>query len=107
MALPVIRIQRLRFPGEETGRLSSSFLKELRGSQGAAMGPGLFLLSLPVVLGLPFACVGIILWLCEWSWGKSAGSMGSRSLLAGFGVLCLVNILLVCAWAWLVMRFRF
>jgi hypothetical protein len=70
------------------------------------MGAGFLLLFLPIVLGLPFACVGIILWMCERSWDKRAGSMGSCSLLAGFGVLCLVNILLVCAWAWLAACFR-
>jgi hypothetical protein len=65
------------------------------------MGGSFFLLFLPTALGLPFACVGLILRLCEWSWGKPAGSMGSRSILTGFGVLCLANILLVCALAWL------
>ena len=33
--------------------------------------------------------------LCEWSWSKPAGSMGSTWILAGFGVLCLANILFV------------
>ncbi len=31
------------------------------------MGAGFFLLFLPIILGLPFACVGVILMLCEWS----------------------------------------
>ncbi len=59
------------------------------------MGAGVCLLFLPVVLGVPFACVGVILMLCEWSWGKPVGSMGSTGILAGFGLLCLATILLV------------
>jgi hypothetical protein len=51
------------------------------------------LLFLPIALGLPIACVGAILWLCERSWGKPPGSMGSTSILAAFGFLCLLNIL--------------
>ncbi len=66
----------------------------------------MFLLFLPIALGLPFACVGLILWLCEWSWEKPAGFLGSRSILAGFGVLCLVNILLASALALLAILFQ-
>jgi hypothetical protein len=59
------------------------------------MGGGWALLFFPMVLGLPFACVALILRLCEWSWHKPAGSMGSTSLLAGYGLVCALNLLLV------------
>jgi hypothetical protein len=53
-------------------------------------GPGLvLLLALPAVVGLPLACVGLIVLLCEWSWGKRAGDMGSTGLLLAAGFLCL------------------
>jgi hypothetical protein len=48
-----------------------------------------------MVLGLPVACVGLILRLCEWSWRKPSGSMGSTFILAGYGLVCTVNLLLV------------
>jgi hypothetical protein len=50
----------------------------------------------PMMLGLPVACVGMILRLCEWSWDKPSGSMGSRSILAGYGLVCAVNLLFLC-----------
>jgi hypothetical protein len=54
------------------------------------IGPGiLLLLVIPAVFGLPLACVGAILRLCESSWQKPAGSMGSLRLLAAAGLLCL------------------
>jgi len=57
------------------------------------MGGGV-LLFLPMALGLPIACVGLILRLCEGSWQKPAGSMGSTAILAGYGYVCTVNLLL-------------
>jgi hypothetical protein len=48
----------------------------------------LLLFALPTVLGLPLGCVGLIIRLCEWSWEKPAGSMGSTGLLLGSGLLC-------------------
>jgi hypothetical protein len=60
------------------------------------MGGALALLFLPMLMGLPFACVALILRLCEWSWHKPSGSMGSRSILAGYGLVCALNLLLVC-----------
>jgi hypothetical protein len=54
------------------------------------------LLFLPIMLGLPFACVALILTLCEWRWHKPSGRMGSRSILAGYGLVCALNLLLVC-----------
>lgn len=51
------------------------------------MGPLLFL-ALPALFGLPLACVGLIVRLCEWSWEKPAGSMGSTGLLLISGILC-------------------
>jgi hypothetical protein len=71
------------------------------------MGGGYALLLMPILLALPFACVAVILRLCEWSWGKPAGSMGSTKLLAGFGAVCLANILLICLAAWLLSGGRF
>jgi hypothetical protein len=71
------------------------------------MGGGYALLFLPILLALPFACVAVILRLCEWSWGKRPGSMGSTSILAGFGLVCLVNILLLCVVAWFASGGRF
>jgi hypothetical protein len=59
------------------------------------MGAGWAFLVFPMVLGLPVACVGLILRLCEWSWGKPAGSLGSRSILAGYGTVCALNLLVV------------
>jgi hypothetical protein len=53
------------------------------------VGPGVLLLvGLPAVFGLPLACVGLVLLLCEWSWEKPAGSMGSTRLLLAAGALC-------------------
>ena len=54
------------------------------------IGPGiLLLLAIPAVFGVPLACVGAILRLCEWSWQKPAGSMGSRRFLLAAALLCL------------------
>jgi hypothetical protein len=39
--------------------------------------------------GLPLVAVGVVLRLCESSWQKAAGSMGSRWLLGVGGLLCL------------------
>jgi hypothetical protein len=60
------------------------------------MGSAWALLFLPMMLGLPFACVALILRLCESSWQKPSGSMGSTSILAGYGMVCAGNLLLVC-----------
>jgi hypothetical protein len=60
------------------------------------MGGAWALLFLPMLLGLPVACVGLILRLCEWSWRKPPGSMGSRSILAAYGLLCALNLLSLC-----------
>jgi len=57
------------------------------------MGAGWAFLVFPMVLGLPVACVGLILRLCEWSWQKPPGSMGSRHILAGYGAVCALNLL--------------
>jgi hypothetical protein len=59
------------------------------------MGGAWALLFLPMMVGLPFACVGLIPRLCEWSWHKPSESMGSTSILAGYGLVCTVNLLLV------------
>jgi hypothetical protein len=52
-------------------------------------------LVFPMVLGVPIACVGFILRLCEWSWGKPRGSMGSTSILAAYGAVCALNLLVI------------
>ncbi len=59
------------------------------------MAGGYALLFLPMVLGLPFAWVGLILRLCEWGWGKCRGDLGSTSMLAAYGYICSLNLLLV------------
>jgi hypothetical protein len=53
------------------------------------------MLTLPILLsgllavfGGPLVLVGLILRLCESSWGKPAGSMGSRRFLVAGGLLC-------------------
>jgi len=53
------------------------------------------LLFLPMLIGLPFACVAMILRLCEWSWRKPSGSMGATPILAAYGLVCALNLLLV------------
>jgi hypothetical protein len=59
------------------------------------MGGGLAFLVFPMVLGLPVACVGLVLRLCEWSWHKPSGSMGSTRILAGYGTVCALNLLVL------------
>ena len=49
--------------------------------------------GLLATFGIPLAVVGAILWLCEWSWQKPAGSMGSRWLLGAGVLLCLPLLL--------------
>jgi hypothetical protein len=41
------------------------------------------------IFGLPLLAVGVILWLCEGSWGKERGEMGSIGVLAWGVLLCL------------------
>jgi hypothetical protein len=54
------------------------------------VGPGILLLvAMPAVFGLPLGCVGLILRLCEWSWEKPTGSMGSTRILLAASLLCL------------------
>lgn len=40
-------------------------------------------------LGLPILAVGIIVRLCEGSWGKKTGELGSTGFLIGGGLLSL------------------
>jgi hypothetical protein len=61
-----------------------------------------WLLLFPVVLGFPIACVGVILRLCEWIWEKPSGSMGSTTLLAAYGYVCMLTFVA----ALLVLRFK-
>jgi len=54
------------------------------------MGGWLYVLYLLLpAFGLPLLAVGIILWLCKWSWGRRTGDLGSRGLLAAGAVLSL------------------
>ena len=54
------------------------------------MGGWLYVLYLLLpAVGLPVFAVGVILWLCERSWGKRAGDLGSFGLLIAGAVLCL------------------
>jgi len=45
--------------------------------------------GLMAVFGLPLVAIGLILGLCEWSWPKPRGSLGSVRFLTAGGVLCL------------------
>lgn len=54
-----------------------------------------FVTGLLLVFGIPLAAVGLILRLCEWSWQKPAGSLGSLGLLGAGALLCLPLLLLV------------
>jgi hypothetical protein len=65
------------------------------------MPGGEWLILMPAVLALPVAAVGVILRLCEWSWEKKPGEMGSRALLKSFGAVvgaCLVLLVVVRVW---------
>jgi hypothetical protein len=62
---------------------------------------GEWLILMPAVLALPLAAVGVILRLCEWSWEKKPGEMGSRALLKSFLAVvgaCLVLLVVVGLW---------
>ena len=52
--------------------------------------------GLLATFGIPLAAVGAILWMCERSWQKPVGSMGSRWLL-GVGILLCLPLLLYLA----------
>lgn len=41
----------------------------------------LFILILVGQLGLPLLAIGVILRLCEWSWDKKGGELGSSSMI--------------------------
>ena len=64
------------------------------------MGELLWLLA---IMGTPFGvvlvAVGVILRLCESSWGKPSGSMGSRGLLLVGTLLCIPLIAFLLDWA--------
>jgi hypothetical protein len=45
--------------------------------------------GLLATFGTPLAAIGVILWLCERSWQRPVGSMGSRWLLGAGILLCL------------------
>jgi hypothetical protein len=59
-----------------------------------------WLLFLPAVFGLPLAAIGIVVLLCEWSWEKPAGTMGSRWLLACSAILCLPAAIILLGALW-------
>ncbi len=59
------------------------------------MGGGYALLFLPIVMGLPIACVALVLRLCEWGWEKPRGELSSTSILAAYGFVCAMNLLLL------------
>jgi hypothetical protein len=70
------------------------------------MGGAWAFVFLPMLLGLPFACVAMIVRLCEWSWQKPRGSMGSTGMLAAYGLVCAVNLLAVFLFALSAIWFR-
>ena len=51
------------------------------------------LFALLATLGLPMIAIGVVFRLCEWSWQKPFGSMGSAWLLVVGGLLCLPLLL--------------
>jgi hypothetical protein len=58
------------------------------------MVPGLWLVwGVLAMFGLPLVAVGVVLWLCEQSWERPLGSMGSLWLLAVGTLLCLPLLL--------------
>jgi hypothetical protein len=59
------------------------------------------LILMPAVLALPLAAVGVTLRLCEWSWEKKPGELGSWALLKSFvAVVSACLALLVVAGLW-------
>jgi hypothetical protein len=54
----------------------------------------LFLAGVAAAFGIPLVVMGLIVLVCEMSWGKRTGIMGSFALLGGGGVLCLPVLLL-------------
>jgi hypothetical protein len=52
-------------------------------------GSWLLFLGIIAVFGVPLFAVGVVLFLCEWSWKKSIGSMGSQWLIMCGCLLCL------------------
>jgi hypothetical protein len=58
---------------------------------------GMFLAGVAAAFGLPHDLTGLIVLLCEQSWGKRTGEMGSVSFLAAGGILCLPAFLLCLA----------
>lgn len=57
------------------------------------LGGWWLLCGLLATVGISLAAVGAVLWLCERSWQKPAGSMGSRWLV-GVGILLSLPLLL-------------
>jgi hypothetical protein len=54
-----------------------------------------WLLCMPIAYALPLACVGLILRLCEWSWEKPRGNMGSTWMLVASAVLFLPPVVVL------------
>jgi len=50
--------------------------------------------ALLAMFGLPLVAIGAILGLCEWSWPKPFGSLGSVRFLTAGGLLCLPLLVL-------------
>jgi hypothetical protein len=57
------------------------------------------LAGLAATFGLPSLAIGVILRLCEGSWGKKRGELGSRLFLLWGGLLCLPLGLMLVAYA--------
>ena len=54
-----------------------------------------WLLCMPLAYALPLACVGLILRMCESSWEKPRGSMGSTRILVVSGLLSLPPVVVL------------
>ena len=63
------------------------------------IGGWVFVWGIVATLGLPLVAVGSVLRLCEASWGKRPGALGSTGVLA-VGVLLCLPLICYFALAW-------
>jgi hypothetical protein len=56
------------------------------------------LIGFPIALAVVPLAVAVILRLCEWSWEKPAGSMGSQGLFAGSALFVLPSLAVLGLW---------
>src|SRR5262245_29363337 len=90
---PVIQQRALRPVGLYGYPLRGVTIRYPSRKEGGMPGGWWLLWGVLAAFGVPLAVVGIILRLCERSWQKPAGSMGSRWLLVAGVLLCLPLLL--------------